>query len=454
MNRRQFLRATAGASLGATLFGAMRGGRLAAQTGTSPGIFWVQVHANGGWDQMLFCDPKFGPRQDQNGAFHSLDQLSQVAAIPYVDAYSLGAPATRPVGAFFQEFGARLLVLNGLDTSTNNHDVGTRYCMSGSLLEGFPIFAAQVAGVLGQGQVMPLVDISGYDEAGGLIAPVRLDYVGVPRITALKDPNRPSAGQWLNNTSTVSATSLVHPDALASIRAASSARLQRHRDAATLPARVRALEAWSKAVAAAPGLAELEIPQVGSNGLENVKALASMGVKAFHAGHATAMTVSAGGPNLDSHGIADYDHLTEISIVMEVARHIANDADAHEVPCVVVMSSDFGRTPVRETVGSGHWPIASMMLLQNSRAAALNLMPKGVVIGGTTGTAEGPSSLATVLNARRVHPTTHLFDDAGITLTPSHVFKALRRVAGIADSQTLSPFAINLDGAELELGVG
>ncbi|MBT9560915.1 MAG: hypothetical protein IV100_33125 [Myxococcales bacterium] len=452
MNRRQFLWGTAGATLSATLFGAMRGGRLEAQTGTSPGVFWVQVHANGGWDQMLFCDPKFGPRQDQNGAFHSLDQLAQVAGIPYVDAYSPAAPDVRPVATFFEEFGARLLVLNGLDTTTNNHDVGTRYCMSGSLLEGFPIFAAQVAGVLGQGQVMPLVDVSGYDEAGGLVAPVRLDYVGVPRISALKDTNKPSAGQWLNNSPTVTATSLVHGDALASIRAARAARLQRHQDAAMLPTRVRALEAWRKAVTAAPGLADLEIPQVGSNGLENTKALASMGVKAFKGGHATAMTVSAGGPNLDSHGIADYDHLAELAIVMEVARHVADEADAHEVPCIVVMSSDFGRTPVREAAGSGHWPVASMMLLQNSRAAAMELLPRGLVIGGTTGLAEGPNSLSTVLNARKVHPTTHQFDDGGITLTPAHVFKALRRVAGIAEADALRPFAIHLDGAELDLG--
>lgn len=452
MNRRQFLSNTARATLGATLFGAFRSGRLEAMDGSTPHVFWVQVHANGGWDQMLFCDPKFGPRQDQNGAFHSLDQLGQVAGIPYVDAYSLAAPQIRPVGPFFQEFGERLTVISGLDTSTNNHDVGTRYCMSGSLLEGFPIFAAQVAGVLGQGKVMPLVDISGYDEAGGLVAPVRLDYVGVPRITALQDTNKPSAGQWLNNTSTVSADSLVHPDALASIRAASRARLDRRQAAATLPARVRALEAWRRAILAVPGLAELEIPSVGSNGLSNTKALASMGIKAFRAGHAMSMTVSAGGPNLDSHGISDADHLAELTTVFEVARHVANEADALEVPCIVVMSSDFGRTPVRETAGSGHWPIASMMLLQNSRAAAMDLLPRGVVIGGTTGPVEGPSSLTTVLNARKIHPKTHAFDDTGVILTPSHVFKALRRVAGIAEADALRPFAIHVDGPELELG--
>ena len=452
MHRRQFLTTTLATTLGATLFGALRAGRLLAQDPKAPGVFWVQVHAQGGWDQMLFCDPKLGPRQDQNGGFHDVAQLAQVAKIPYVDAFAVTQPGNKPIGVFFQEFGARLLVINGIDTATNNHDVGTRYCMSGSVLEGFPIFAAQVAGVLGQGQVMPLVDISGYDEAGGLVAPVRLDYVGVPKIAELQDANKPSPGQWLNNTSTVTGKTLLHAEARAAIHAASLARLGRHELAATLPTRVRALDAWEKAVAATPGLADLQIPQVGSDAVANVKALADMGIKAFKAGHATGMTVSVGGPNLDSHGIPDSDHLVELALILDVARHVANSADALGVPCIVVMTSDFGRTPVRETTGSGHWPVASMMLLQNTQASALQLLPQGLVIGGTTGVADAPNLVGKVLNARKIHPKTHAFDDSGVTLSPAHVFKALRQVAGIADADALRPFAINLDGAELQWG--
>ncbi len=401
---------------------------------------------------MLFCDPKFGPRKDQNGGFFDVKQLGQVAGIPYVDAYTANSASKKPIGAFFTEFGERLLVFNGLDSGTNNHDVGTRYCMSGSVLEGFPTFAAQVAGVLGQGKVMPLVDISGYDEAGGLIAPVRLDYVGVPKISALQDPNKPSPGQWLNNTSTVTAKQLLHADARAAVQAARMARLGRHQAASTLPTRVRALDAWNKAVLASPGLADLQIPSVGSDAVANVKALATMGIQAFKAGHATSMTMGAAGPNLDSHGIPDSDHLIELAIVLDVARHVANNADAQGVPCVVVMTSDFGRTPTRETTGSGHWPIASMMLLQNTQATALKLLPAGIVIGGTTGTPEGPNPQGKVLNARRIHPKTHAFDDAGITLTPAHVLKALRHVAGIADADVLRPFAINLPDSGLVFG--
>lgn len=449
LSRRTFLTT----ALGATLYGAVRGRSLLALTSSAPHVFWVQVHAQGGWDQMLFCDPKFGPRQDQNGGFHDLKQLSQVAQIPYVDAYAANQPGVKPVGAFFQEFGTRLLVLNGIDTATNNHDVGTRYCMSGSVLEGFPIFAAQVAGVLGQGQVMPLVDISGYDEAGGLVAPVRLDYVGVPKVAMLQDPGKPSPGQWLNNTSTVTAKHLLDPDLRTTVRQAALDRLARQQAAVTLPQHQHAMAAWQSALLATPGLADLKIPQVGSDAVANVKALATMGIEAFKAGHATSMTVAAGGPNLDSHGITDADHLTELGIVFDVVRHIANTADAAGVPCVVVMSSDFGRTPVRETTGSGHWPVASLMLLQNNAALPLKLLPAGQVIGGTTGTAQGPNDLKTVLRARKLHPVTHALDDAaGITLTPAHIYRTLRQIAGIADAPALAPYAIHIDGDDLQLG--
>lgn len=123
------------------------------------------------------------------------------------------------------------------------------------------------------------------------------------------------------------------------------------------------------------------------------------------------------------------------------------------MPTIVVMTSDFGRTPVREPPGSGHWPIASMMILQNKAAQALNILPAGKVIGGTTGTPEGPNDEQTVLRARKINPKTHAFDDAGVALSPAHVFRALRRVAGIADDSILSPFPINVDGGDLEFAV-
>ncbi|HRI69792.1 MAG TPA: hypothetical protein PK156_36435 [Polyangium sp.] len=442
-------------ALAASLFGVMRGGELQAAPGAAPPVLWVQLFAVGGWDQMLFCDPKLGPRVSSSGGFFDISQLKQVASIPYVDAYDAANPTIRPVDPFFQEFGDRLLVINGVDTTTNNHDVGTRYWMSGSLLEGFPIFAAQVAGVLGQGKPMPLVDISGYDDCGGLVAPVRLDYIGVPKISQLRHPNQPPPAEWsqVSMQSTVTATELLADGPLARVHAAQQARLLRLKQNLGLPSHATALAAWEKARAAVPGLANLDIPSLGSNSVESAKALATMGIRAYGAGLATTMTVAAGSPDLDSHGIDDYRHLEQLGVVFDLARHIANTADAEPkpVPTIIVMSSDFGRTPVRESAGSGHWPVASMMVLQNNAAKALNILPSGKVIGGTTGTPEGPNDEQTVLRVRKINPATHAFDDAGTALSPAHVFRALRRIAGVADDNILRSFPINIDGGELDL---
>jgi hypothetical protein len=440
MNRRQLLQ-----GLSATLFASMAGRRAMAQVGNAPPVFWVQLHANGGWDQMLFCDPKFGPRTSANGGFHSTSQLATASGIPYVDAYSTSDLTVRPVGPFFTQFASRLTVINGIDVGSNNHDVGTRFSMSGSLLEGFPIFAAQVAGALGRGRVMPLVDISGYDESGGLTAPVRLDYRGVPEIVALQDVNAPSDGEYLNNQPTVTATRLVSQNVHGRIRNLALARAERLQQTKKLPGWQKGLTAWREAMTASPELARLGIPSIGSSALDNTRALATMGIRAFKQGLAMSMTVAVGGPNMDSHGIPDVDHLVELGLVFDVARHILVTADAEMVPTVVVMTSDFGRTPVRETSGSGHWPIASMLLAQSQAALPLDLFPAGRVIGGTTGEPMGPNPLSTVLRARKIHPTTHAFDDAGVVLTPTHVLRALREVAGIAAAPELRSFPLTVD---------
>jgi hypothetical protein len=445
LSRRRLLK-----SLSATLLAAThKSGQVLAQNGNAPPVFWVQIHAVGGWDQMLFCDAKLGPRVYPNGGFHTASQLKIASGIPYVDAYSLGAPTIRPVDAFFKEFAPRMTVLNGLDTFTNNHDVGERYSMSGSLLEGFPTFAAQAAGVLGKSRVMPLIDLFGYDEAGGLVAPVRLDYVGVPKIVGLQQVNKPSPGKYIDNNFTVVAPQLMSSTAQQKVRALALSRAKRLQQELKLPSWQRGLESWQSAFSVSPQLSQLQIPTIGSDALANTKALASMGLDAFKAGLAMSMTLGLGGPDVDSHGIEDSRHLAELTKIFEVATHILREADVKQVPTIVIMTSDFGRTPLREGPGSGHWSVATTLLLQSQKALALQLLPPAKVIGGTTGEPLGPNDVATVLQPRKINPTTHAFSDLGQRITPSHVIEGLRQVAKISDAPELRNFPIGLDGMPL-----
>jgi hypothetical protein len=445
INRRQFA-----SGISATLLAAItKSNTVAAQVTNAPPIFWVQLHAVGGWDQMMFCDPKLGPRISNNGAFHSASQLKMANGIPYVDAFAMNAPTIRPVDAFFTEFSSKLTVINGLDTTTNNHDVGERYSMSGSLLEGFPTFVAQVAGSLGKARVMPLVDISGYDEGGGLVAPVKLDYLGVPRIVGLQNVNKPSSGQYIGNNGTVTATSLMSSAAHQKVRSLATARAARLQNELKLPGWQQGLSSWRTAFSVSPQLSALQIPSVSSDRIASVKALATMGISAFKSGHAMSMTIGVGGSNMDAHGVTDSDHLFEIGTVFEVAGHIIRTAEIQQVPTIVFMTSDFGRTPLREGAGSGHWSVASAMLLQSQAALALQVLPPHKVIGGTTGDPLGPNPLTTVLQARKIHPVTHAFSNTGQLITPTHVIEALRQVAGISNAPELRNFPITVDGMPL-----
>jgi uncharacterized protein (DUF1501 family) len=118
----------------------------------------------------------------------------------------------------------------------------------------------------------------------------------------------------------------------------------------------------------------------------------------------------------------------------------------------VVMCSDFGRTVPREgATGTGHWPISTMMVVQNPRAFALGRLPGGRVIGGTTGeSAMANPDPSTVLRARKVNPQTLAFDDVnGVKVTPAHVYRLLRRAAQVDTAGVLRDFPLNIDGADL-----
>src|SRR5688572_7338939 len=101
------------AAFSASVLAAFEGNRALAQAGQD--VLWVQVMATGGWDQLLFTDPKRGLRD------YGAAQPRLAGNVTYVDF-----PQVAP---FFQAHASRMLVFNGIDTFTNNHDVGVRHSM-------------------------------------------------------------------------------------------------------------------------------------------------------------------------------------------------------------------------------------------------------------------------------------------------------------------------------------
>jgi hypothetical protein len=117
------------------------------------------------------------------------------------------------------------------------------------------------------------------------------------------------------------------------------------------------------------------------------------------------------------------------------------------VPLVALVSSEFGRTPHRTENGTDHWPPSTMLVIQNRPAQAMGFaLPTNTTFGGTTDGDE-----LTALRPRRINPRTLRFDDRGVVLTPGHVLRVLRRMAGIADHPRLAGFPLTVEG-DLALG--
>jgi len=435
ISRRGFFKGT----LGVSVLAAMRGREVLAQTSGND-VLWVQLVAEGGWDQVLFTDPKQGLRTYGTAT----PQLA--GSIPYVSF-----PEVAP---FFQANASRMLVFNGVDTSTNNHDVGHRHSMSGSLLEGFPIFAAQVAGSLGADRLLPMFTLWDYSEAGGLIASNRIDYRSGPLIAELKEMNK-GPRVYKSPIGDVSTDAPLLPTVgLADLNAARAARLQRLQVANKLPGHQRGLDWLKRSQAAAARMPELDLsplsPALPDTRIGNAKTLVARGIDAFSKGLVT--TIVAGVRGFDTHGgQADSVQLEALGELFDLAGYVISAADQRNVPVVMVMSSDFGRTAIREgTTGTGHWPISTMLVVQNSLAAAKGLLPVNRLVGGTTGEVASPNpTLSTVLRARKINPDTLAFSDTGVVPTPAHVFRILRRAAKIDTSSVMRDFPLSITGKDL-----
>src|SRR6185295_2647685 len=151
---------------------------------------------------------------------------------------------------FFDKHHGRLMIINGLDVSTNNHDAGSRTVWSGQLAEGYPSFAALVAGVVMGMQPIPLAYMSngGYDATAGVVSLTRLgstDSLQKLAYTNEIDPTKQAPVTYHT------------PSTAARIQAAQTARIQAIAQKETLPTVQSAMSSLFLARQTDGGLASL-----------------------------------------------------------------------------------------------------------------------------------------------------------------------------------------------------
>ena len=142
---------------------------------------------------------------------------------------------------------------------------------------------------------------------------------------------------------------------------------------------------------------------------------AQLAIAAYKAGIAASANLTVGG--FDTHGDHDNRQFASLRRYLEGVDFLMEEAERQGIAdnIVVVMGSDFGRTPgYNMNMGKDHWSITSMMFMGTG-------IPGNTVIGETN---HGHV-------AKTVNPETLELDENGIRITPEHIHLSLRQLAGV-----------------------
>lgn len=420
MNRRDFLKLSSAAGLcvgGSALLGQAWADGKADPGGPVgyTGPLFVMVQAVGGWDPTLLCDPK----PNLNNSYSTPGLAGSIAYAP------IGADAD----AFFNDHHGKMTVINGVDTATNNHEAGRRHLASGRLGSGYPNLAALMAGVKAPELPMAFLTFGGYERTQGVVAPVRDGNAG--RLAELAFPDR------INATDETSATyhSAAAQEIIASAREERAITLLGQQE---LPRYQHSVDSMLTARSGASELKLLQevLPEPDANA-NNRKCQLIMA--AYKAGIAVSANLSMGG--FDTHSNHDNDHRSAMNSLLRVVNFLWAEAARQGVEdqLIVLMSSDFGRTPgYNGNAGKDHWSVSSMIAMGNG-------IPGDRVVGRTT---DGHSLV-------ELDPTT-LTDPVeeggqGVRIGPMHVHRALRRLLDVEGSDLDAAFPLGTEDDDLPI---
>ncbi|MBX3231439.1 MAG: DUF1501 domain-containing protein [Labilithrix sp.] len=456
MDRRAFLKLAS--MTGIALFSpwGFRTNEAHAEGTTWGGPYFLHMHASGGWDPTMFCDAKVtaeGPTpvyenrvvtavRDVNGIIVPTEGRDGPFTLR-IDGNN-GGPIEDPAH-FFSTVGKDVLVLNGVDTQTNNHDTGVQALACGHNDVELPALAALFAGTVAKQRDVPMAFIAAgpYNRTG--------DVVGISRfpgdkVKLLVDPFRAAADDD---------NQLLSEVAVRRIQELRAKRLDQLQGGVTLPRTKRTYGATRDAIrggesvnllksvveAPAPTAAELNAGLAPATAAylsapvrddSPVTRFADLGrpletvLRCFQAGVTASATYAQGG--FDTHGNHDVAQGEALGRFLARLRYVLLRSEQLGLKdkLFIMVTSDFGRTP-RYNTGNGkdHWNVTSALLAGPG-------IRGGRAIGRTD---EGHK----VLRIARDNPTVTLPDsDAnGARIHPAHIHHELRRVLGVAEA----PFA-------------
>jgi uncharacterized protein (DUF1501 family) len=168
--------------------------------------------------------------------------------------------------------------------------------------------------------------------------------------------------------------------------------------------------------------------EVTDNSSSSIRRQMQIALLAFKSGVSVSADLFHGG--FDTHNDHDVEHAALLAYLTDAIDYLWTYAETLNLAdrLVVVVASDFGRTPhYNDDNGKDHWPIGSMFVMEK------NASWTNRVIGETD---EGHNALA-------IDPTTLQTSSSGTIIYPKHIHKALRAYLGIESHSIVSPFPFN-----------
>lgn len=411
MNRRNFLKASAAASLFAT-----NPVLLKAATNYT-GMFLVTMHARGGWDPTSFCDPKMnvaGQRVINNWANTTPTQtVGNINYAPFADNDN-----------FFKTHYQKMLVINGIDVKSNSHSSGSMNNITGIMKDGYPSLAAIVAASNKTQELMPWLASTSRPMSGKLLAPSIIASSG--QLNTLKKLANPNLYR------TDRTDTYLQADELSLIQQFRSNRATPKAVDMTELSKQRSQYANYLASTYNDGSFEqflTLLQNVDSKGLSlnnrNYNQAASA-IAAFKAGISLSADLNVGG--FDTHSNHDTRHasaLTNLTNAVDLLWYIAAQMNI-ENRLIVHIISDFGRTN-RYNNGNGkdHWSITSNIIMGNNPAWGNR------VVGATDSTHRPIKIDFNTLQRDTVN---------GSNIEPKHVQTALRQFMNVDSSAAAGKF--------------
>lgn len=355
------------------------------------GRILINVHADGGIAADYWSDPR------------ETDPLMNSYAAARTPAGVAGNIRFAPHGnnaAFFTRYSASMLVINGVNSETNDHDGGTRCHATGSLAMGYPNIAELYAAQFGKGLPMPWLNSGGFMTSVGLSPATPVPNGNT--VLSLVSPNAANATQDLMKASD-----------LQKVQAAQAARQQALLAAGNLAP--RAQNVTSQFAASSDSRALLArvaqfIPATFDNN-------AHVALVAAQAGITTTIQLSSGG--FDAHDNIANSYTNSLTRLTDLVDYIwTRSANLGLTDRIFLrVYSEFGRTPLLNSGnGKDHWSVGSQILMQANA-------PWGNRVFG----ASGPRMQQLKINQQTgaVDPTN------GVVITPRHIHAAMRKYLGI-----------------------